>query len=506
MNRVRLAAMFSLLLAFSAPLTAQTNDPVTVTDVTPQESLVSLQRQLQQTQEQLSRSEDEIRELRTMMERMQQQVSALSAGKASPPTDAQTANQPGNQIPAPTSDDWQMLTAKVEEHQQVKVESASKFRLKLSGMVLLNAFSTAGTVDDLDLPELALPRPPGASHGSAGASLRQSIIGLTGFGPRIVGAQTSADLQMDFFGASSSNYSKYGSGIARLRIARMRFDWDKTSVIGGLDVPFFSPNSPTTYLSVAEPAFSASGNLWTWTPTIRIEQRQKIGLTLLKIEGGLIDYAGYGAYSPRLSTGHVPSSGESSGQPAYSLRVSLNRPSEDNPLAIGFGGIYVPQRFPGGKEVSGWGGTMDLRMPITSKAEISGEFFTGRGINGFGGTTIGLVPTQDFHYAYVTAPNIASLLSLGGWSQFKFKFDSRNEINAAAGYGGFSSSRLRLASIDDNYLTAVPARNQSMFVNYILRPRSDLIFSLEYRHLRTFSISGAPATADQVGASAGFLF
>jgi hypothetical protein len=506
MNRVRCIAVLALLLLVGGSINAQTNAPVSEANEAAQSSLTALRRQLQQTQEQLSRSENEIRELRTMMERMQQQVSALAAGKVSPTSDAEASNQEGQQAPVPSPDDWQMLKAEVEEHQQVKVESASKFRLKLSGIVLFNAFSTAGSVDDFNVPEFALPRPPGAPHGTAGATLRQSIIGLTGIGPKIAGARTSADLQMDFFGASASTYSKYSSGIARLRIARMRFDWDKTSLVAGLDVPFFSPNSPTTYLSVAEPAFSASGNLWTWTPTIRIEQRQKLGPTQLKLEAGLIDYSGYGAYSYNANTSRIPTSGESSQQPAYALRVSLNRPSEDNPLAIGVGGIYIPQRFPGGTEVSGWGGTMDLRIPITTRAELTGEFFTGRGINGFGGTTIGVVPTQDFHYAYVTSPYIASLLSLGGWSQFKFKFNSRNEINAAAGYGGFSSSRLRLGSVDDSYLTSLPARNQSMFLNYILRPRSDLIFSLEYRHLRTFKITGSPATADQVGVSAGFLF
>ncbi len=323
-------------------------------------------------------------------------------------------------------------------------------------------------------------------------------------GPQIAGAHSSADLQMDFFGGMPSGYSQFASGIARLRIARMRLDWDKTSVAAGLDVPFFSPNSPTSYMTVGEPAFSAAGNLWAWVPNIRVEQRQKIGSTQLKVEAGLIDYAAYSGF--RANSGRYPTPGESTRQPAYSLRVSLNKPSEDTPLALGVSGIYVPQQFPGGREISGWGGMMDLRIPFTTHAELTGEFFSGKGINGFGGTTTGLIPNQDFHYAYVTAPNIASLFSLGGWGQFKYKVDSRNEFNAAAGYGGFSSSDLRTASLDDSYLTAVPARNQNMFVNYIFRPRSNLLFSLEYRHLRTFSITGAPATADQVGAAAGFLF
>ncbi len=505
MNRFRNAAIaLTFVLSAVSICFSQTGAPGAPASA--QDDISNLRAQLQQTQAQLMQSEAEIREMRAMMERMQGQLSALSErqGATVPADNAQPESASAPKAASITSDDWDLLNAKVEEHQQVKVESASKFRVKLSGMVLLNAFSNAGTVDNLDLPEFAVARPSAWSHGNSAASLRQSIIGLSVVGPQIAGARSAADIQLDFFGGGATGYSQFSSGVARLRLARMRFDWDKTSVIGGLDYTFFSPNSPTSYMTVAEPAFASAGNLWTWVPTIRVEQRQKLGAAQLKVEAGLIDYAGYEGF--RSPAGRYPTPGESSRQPGYSLRASLNRPSESNAIAIGFGGLYVPQRFFGGKEVSGWGGTMDWRFPITAHAEVTGEFFTGRGINGFGGTTLGQIPNQDFHYAYVSAPTIATLLSVGGWSQFKFKVNSRNEFNAAAGYGGFSSSNLRSASLADNYLASVPARNQSMFANYILRPRSDLLFSVEYRHLRTFNLSGAPATADQVGVAAGFLF
>lgn len=501
MKRYRSAAVAALIFSTVTLGVAQTGTSANSS----QDEVSTLRQQLQQTQEQLTQSVSEIRELRAMMERMQGQLNALSGREektvSEPPAQAAA---PASQAATITSDDWQLLNAKVEEQQQVKVESASKFRVKLSGMLLLTAFSTAGTVDNVDVPEFAYHRPPAWSHGSSGASLRQSILGLSATGPELVGARTSADIQLDFYGGSASGYSQYSSGLARLRLARMRFDWQKTSIIGGLDYTFFSPNSPTSYMSVAEPAFSGSGNLWTWVPTIRVEQRQKLGSAQIKFEAGLIDYAAY--EGNRSAAGRSPTPGESTRQPGYSVRVSANRPGEDNPIAFGVGGIYIPQRFAGGREVSGWGGSLDWCFPVTSRAEITGEFFTGRGINGFGGTTLGQLPTQDMHYSFVSAPNIATLLSLGGWSQFKFKVDSRNEFNAAAGYGGFLSNDLRTALLADNYLAIVPARNQSMFVNYILRPRSDLLFSVEYRHLRTFNITGAPATADHVGVAAGFLF
>jgi hypothetical protein len=39
-----------------------------------------------------------------------------------------------------------------------------------------------------------------ATSGAFGASLHQSIVSLTGYGPDLFGARTSADLRVDFFG------------------------------------------------------------------------------------------------------------------------------------------------------------------------------------------------------------------------------------------------------------------------------------------------------------------
>ena len=49
-------------------------------------------------------------------------------------------------------------------------------------------------------------------------------------------------------------------------------------------------------------------------------------------------------------------------------------------------------------------------------------------------------------------------------------------------------------------------RNQGVFGNVIYRPRSDLLFSLEYRRLKTFSIYDYNVTAGQVNLGMGILF
>src|SRR5713101_933607 len=253
-----------------------------------------LTRSLEQTQTELARSRSEIEQLRAMLgevlKRMDGAAAALPAqaagtGVATVPPGLEGA-PPAAQI---SQDDWDLLNARVEEQRQTKVESGSKFRLKLSGLALFNAFDNSGQVDNLDVPDIAVPRLAGYSQGGGGASVRQSIIGLTGFGPSIFGARTSADLQMGFYGGLPSGYTATSSGIVNLRLARIRFDWENTSVVAGLDYPFFSPNSPSTYMSVAVPGLASAGNLWTWTPTLRVERRFSGALAPMKVEFGVLD-------------------------------------------------------------------------------------------------------------------------------------------------------------------------------------------------------------------------
>lgn len=471
---------------------------------------------LERTEAELSESRSEIRQLRAAFEQLQQNMEELSRSRPAalgqtipqaenPPRDSQQAPPREYAAPAAASaDDWEILNTRVEEQQQVKVESASKYRLKLSGLLLLNVFSTSGQVDNLDLPGMALPRSAGASEGSVGGSLRQSIVGLTGIGPQILGARTMADLQMDFFGGLPNGYSAAASGVMRLRLARVRFDWKNTSVTGGLDLPFFSPNSPTSYMSVAVPGFATAGNLWAWAPTIRVEQNLSSSFSRIKLEAGLLDSPGGLSFN---ATTRYPTAGESSRQPAYAVRISANAKSADHPYSIGFGGIYIPQRYFGSSKLNGWGGTMDWKFPLLPRTELSGEFFTGKGLDDFGG--VAFPPTELESPGQPPAfgdSMVAGITMIGGWSQLKVKPDARNEFNIAAGSGGWNSGRLRRAILFDPALGILPARNQMFFVNYIFKPRSDLLFSAEYRRLRTISATGPLTTAGQVGFATGFLF
>jgi hypothetical protein len=508
------------LLLLSTAACAQSGAPSANSENPPELAgkIERLTKSLEQTQVQLAESRTEIQQLRTTLQEVLKRMDSLaSAPTAATGQDGTVAAAPqAGSSQAPTDeahtaaqisqDDWDVLNARVEEQRQTKVESASKYRVKLSGLALFNAFANFGQVDNIDVPSIAVSNTLGYSDGSVGASVRQSIIGLTGIGPVVFGARTVADFQMDFFGGLPSSYGSTTSGIAEVRLARVRFDWKNTSLVGGLDYPFFSPNLPTTYMSVVVPGFASAGNLWTWTPTIRVERRFTGALSPFKIEGGFLDPGSYAAYNPNTNS-RMPSPTESSRQPTYAVRLSASTKSEERPASIGISGVYSPQRFLGGYRVQGLAGTVDWKFPLLPRTELAGQFFTGRGLDGFGGVPLSpLRPPSSALYASVTASALASLGVMGGWSQFKFKVDARNEFNVAAGTGGRNSAGLRNAAVANAFLSSVPARNQMLFVNYIFRPRSDLLFSAEYRRLRTYDITGAPDSAGQFGLALGFLF
>jgi hypothetical protein len=475
-----------------------------------------LSESLEKTRVELSESRSEIRQLRVMLERVLQKMeepgtstagvaaSQEQAAEESPRNSQEAKPNDEQKLARISEDDWQITNARLEELQQDKVESSSKYRLKLSGIVLFNGFGVTGHVDNLDVPTVAVPASSGDSSGALGASLRQSMLGLAGVGPNIFGARTSGDVQMDFFGGLPSGYGAATSGVMRLRVARIRFDWENTSVVVGLDAPFFSPNTPTSYMSLAVPGFASAGNLWTWTPTIRVEQRFLTAISLFKIEAGIMAPSGYAVSSASVRTSNP---GENSRQPVYSLRVSANGKNENRPLSVGVSAIYFPQRYEGGTAVSGWGGVTDWRLPLLPHTELSGEFFAGKGLDAFGGVPYVVVQPLDYNaYNSVIAPALAGLRMLGGWSQLKVKLNVRNEFNLAAGTGARSARGISQIALLDPTLQLLSPRNDMWFANYVFRPRSDLVFSAEYRRLRTYQVSGTPAIAGQVGVAAGFIF
>jgi hypothetical protein len=512
---------------------APTTAPSAPTEATPDvrtlaDAVRSLQVEVQKLSSQVSelrtdeqRWHAEARELRSELELTRAQLashpdapnyseSSTARQKFPPPATNLNAPLPTGSVDGVTveerlgrlEENQDLIDAKINEQSQTKVESSSKYRVRLSGIVLLNLFDTQGTVDNLDFPQLATPGTPGGSSNSFGASLRQSQIGLDVFGPEIAGARTSANVKFDFAGGFSDLPNGVSMGIVRLRTGTIRMDWTNTSIVAGQDSLFFAPLMPTSLASLATPPLAYAGNLWSWTPQVRIEHQTELSdVSRLLFQAGILDSL----------TGDIPAqgyrnptAGEQSGQPAYAARIAWSHRLFEQNFAIGAGGYYGRQNWGLRRNVDGWAGTVDVTLPLGKMFGVTGEFYRGRAVGGLGGAV-----GQDILLSGVLADStttVRGLDSMGGWMQLKFKPTAKFEVNAAVGDDNPFAGELRRNPGSQYYYGHSIARNLSPFVNFIYQVRSDVLFSAEYRRLQTYPLDNNLNSANQVGISLGYIF
>jgi hypothetical protein len=397
----------------------------------------------------------------------------------------------------------QLLGSKINEQYQTKVETAAKYRARLSGIVLMNAFHNVGGSDNLDLPDYAQPVALGANQGSFGATLRQSEIGLEIFGPMLAGAKTSANVQFDFAGGFPSTPNGVNFGAARLQTASLRLDWKQTSVIAGQDSLFISPLSPTSFASLAIPALAYSGNLWGWTPQVRVEHRFDLAnQQTLTVQAGILDNLDW--EPPYKSFARTLQAGEQSGQPAYAMRAAWSRPVFNHTLSIAAAGYYGRQNWTWNRYVDGWAAMTDWQIPILRRLILSGEFYRGRAAGGIGGA-IGQTIVFGGNPADPTS-KIRGLDSAGGWTQLKFQLTPKLELNGVFGEDDAFAGDVRGFATDANNFGELLGRNHAAMGNLVYRPRSDLLLSAEFRRLHTFPVYDSASTTNQLNLAVGILF
>ncbi len=371
------------------------------------------------------------------------------------------------------------------------------------GIVLMNAFRNHGASNDLDFPDFAQPNPPGSPRSSFGATLRQSEIGLEIFGPTLAGAKSSANIQLDFAGGFPSTPNGVNFGIARLQTGSFRLDWQHTSVVAGQDTLFVSPLSPTSFASLATPAFAYAGNLWGWTPQLRVEHRFNFSdQQTVTVQAGILDNLNW--EPPYDQFYRTLQAGERSGQPAYGIRTRWSRPVFDHPLSIGVAGYYGRQNWTWDRYVDSWAGMTDWQIPLLRRLTLSGEFYRGRGIGGLG-AGIGRAVVFGGDPGSATTP-IRGLDSAGGWSQLKLQLTSKLEINGVFAEDNAFAGDVRGFATDKNNFITILGRNRGGLGNLVYRPRSDLLFSAEFRRLRSFPVYSNSRVTNQVNLAMGILF
>ena len=470
-------------------------------DAGPRPDVAQLNQELQQTRADLADSKHQIEELRKSVEELRLLVQGNQLqGKAGVEPAPAAASEP---TVAAADQDVSFLAAKVGEMHQDKVESASKYPVKISGLILFNSYWNKGILDIQDLPSLALPSFPGAPLPSVGATLRQTMLGIEAHGPRIFGAQTSAEAEVDFAGGSPTTSFGVATGLLRLRTAKVSLDWARTSLSFGQDGLFFSPLSPTSYATVLEPAMSWSGNLWVWTPAVTVTHRFAVSDNSdVVLQGGVLDPLTEGA---PLFEGRDPTAGEATRAPAIAGRIAFDHSKDDRyPFTIGFAGYRGQQQYQTFPTVASWTVNSDIRAGFGKHLEVSGEWYTGQAVGGLGG---GIWTSVAFPEPAAPYSAVHPLRSIGGWGQLKVIPATHFELNGAFGQDENFGRDLRVFPFSFSVEGfPVMQKNRTELVNFIYKPNSFLLFAVEYRHLFTAPENSAGNTGDQLNFAAGVHF
>jgi hypothetical protein len=355
---------------------------------------------------------DEIQQLRAEIAELRAEVEALRdavlAARGRAPASNGTASQPPADDPR-----LAMLQVQVAELARSKVESESRFPVRLFGTIHSHMFANSGEPNWLDAPNIVQPGPPGGHTGSFSASLRQTRIGIAADGPAIGGARTSAVVAADFFGGMPGFQTGQVMPLPRLLLGFARIETDRFAFQAGQDHVILAPRDPSSIAAFAFPLLFRSGNLYLRAPQARVEAslspqvRLMAGITAPI--GGDVPGENYRFVPPALG-------GERSRHPALQAHLGYaSDPDADalRRIAVGVSGHFGRERRDG-RLADSWAGALDLAVRH-DRVGVAGEAFAGRNIDAFGGAT-GLDARAQ-----------------GGWAELQLFPTPR--LTAAAGFG-----------------------------------------------------------------------
>jgi hypothetical protein len=506
------AQVYTMVLAcllccvIALPARAQTES---TPDPSVSQQLEKLAAALRATQQQVEQSQKQIQQMQAEIDRLRALLAAKDAlpqsSATTAPLTAPAAATESPELTSETAEDIDILKSATAQQQQTKVESSSRLPVRLTGLVLFNAFVNQGTVDQIDLPSSALLPSTTSSNTSTGASLRQTILGLEGTGPVLAGAQTSARVSLDFFGGVTGSSTSGPAGTVRLRTAAITAAWAHDALEANYDTPLISPLSPDSFATVAQPSMAWSGNLWTWAPQFIWTHSFPLAnaARTFSFQLGLLDTQTLNAAS-NLTQRSI-GAGEASGQPSYETRLAYRTGNDEHRFELGISGLYGRQEYKGNQRVDTWVTSADWRVPFGERLRLSGELYQGRGLGDLGGGAYRNTVTYSFPNS--TATYLRALDAEGGWLQWSYRLSAKLSANTSIGQDSASGSELRNAiPLSGASPIFFYARNRSIVGNLIFRPWSSIIFSPEYRRLQSWPILGSVNTANLYTLTFGYQF
>jgi hypothetical protein len=298
-------------------------------------------------------------------------------------------------------------------------------------MALFNSFMNSRGSGGSEYPTVAAA--PGAS--SAGATVRQTIIGLDFRGPKTFwGGQVEGDVQMDF---ATSNNTLAES--LRIRTGYIELNWGSTNLMVGLEKPIFNPREPASLAQVAVSPLTGAGNLWLWVPQVRLEHTLAFGSsTGLRAQMGVIETKEASPYSGSVFTGTVQAD-----RPGLEGRFEFFH-KLDNDRRLEFApGFHISTTHAAGLSIPSQVLSADWFFNPWSPVELTGAFFTGHNVAGLGaGINEG--------YA-IFGNNAVGIGAAGGWGQVTIHAVPRIDLHFFVGRESFSSRVLDATDVASNF-------------------------------------------------------
>lgn len=361
---------------------------------------------------------------------------------------------------------------RVEEQASTKVEAANKFPITLTGMALFQTFYNTRGAGGPDVPTTAAAVP---GRAAAGATLRQSVIGLRYHGPATIsGGKVSGSLFMDFWdGNTEGNTTPF-----RIRTGEITVDWNTRSVSVGLMKPLISPHDPNSLAYVGISPLTSSGNLWRWQPQARFEQR-----------AGWVKGQVAVMQTAEDSTGAPAALLTNRRRPGLEFRGSVEHTwSGDRSFEIGAGG-HVSQSHVGGQSLPSRIASLDWLVAPLPRLSFSGLFFQGENVHHLGALR------QSFRIAANGAIN--TVHSTGGWAQLSVPATSRVTFNW---FAGIHDDRDRDLNRGQN------GRNRSGGANVMVKMAPNVVLSFEGMQIRSNYVGTVNRRTNRYDLAIAYLF
>ncbi|HEV3201546.1 MAG TPA: hypothetical protein VGZ73_26785 [Bryobacteraceae bacterium] len=439
---------------------------------------------LAQILERLDKLERDNRALSEEVRSLRARLDSTADSKTQPTPDGETVPGAGTAnaaagAPATVEEKLDIQGKRIDEQAQTKVEASQRFPVRLTGMALFNAFLNSKQNGGVEYP--AVVAAPGA--GFAGATMRQTIIGLEFRGPSTVwGGNVHGSVYMDFAAGATNS-------AMRLRTGSIEIDWKNRNVMVGIEKPIFNPREPSSLAQLAVSPLTGSGNLWLWLPQARVEQDFSLArATGLRARLGVVETHETGPYAGTNFTGPVEAA-----RPGLEGRFEFYHNLDDDRRLEIASGFHTSQTHVAGTSVASSLFSFDWFFNPWRRLEFTGAYYNGQNV-----TPLGAGYQQGYGiYGYGEHRQVEPVHSQGGWAQVTFRVAPRLDFHFFSGQQDDRNEDLNAGRI---------AKNLIFGGNLYYHLAPNVIVGLETTQLRTLYIGQGVRINNHYDLALGYLF